>query len=109
AVSALGSGVALLGAATIAAAAFLLGAGMAPYSAFTVMVLGFAGALFDSVLGATAQRQYRCKACGEQVETPNHCGGLARVTGPAWARLDNDGVNFISNATAAVAAWLVAN
>lgn len=109
AVSALGTGVALLGAATIAVAAFLLDAGMARYSAFTVMVLGFAGALFDSVLGATAQRQYRCTMCGEQVETPNHCGSLARPTGPAWARLDNDAVNFIANATAAIGAWFVAN
>lgn len=108
AVSMLGFGVALLGAITISASAWAMGGGFGAGDAFNVAILGFAGAALDSVLGATLQKQYLCSVCRQQVEVSNHCGAPARVVGPRWARLDNDGVNFAANALSAAGAWFVA-
>lgn len=70
-------------------------------------VSGLAGALFDSVLGATVQAIYRCDGCGVETERKRHrCGQVTRqVRGLRW--LDNDWVNFLASvAGAAVAASL---
>lgn len=109
AISGLGSLVAWLGAATIAASAYVGHAGAGRVLAVAVAIVtgaGFLGALADSALGAVAQRQYVCRHCGEQVETKLHCDAPARVVGPRWAALDNDSVNLIANGLAAVLAWV---
>lgn len=69
-----------------------------------VTVAGFAGALFDSVLGATVQVVYRCPICGTLTEQPIHHADVpARpIRGYIWAT--NDTVNAVSTLTAALLA-----
>jgi uncharacterized protein (TIGR00297 family) len=70
---------------------------------------GLAGALADSLLGATLQAGYHCVRCDKPTEKRRHgCGTVTRRTsGLSW--LDNDGVNFLASAVgAAVAALLMA-
>lgn len=72
-------------------------------------VSGTAGALFDSLLGATVQAMYRCDQCGVETERVQHtCGARTRLI-RGWRWLNNDGVNFIASAAgAAVAAAMAA-
>lgn len=72
-------------------------------------ISGLAGALFDSVLGATVQAIYHCDACGKETERLIHrCGQKTRSL-RGWPWLNNDGVNFgASLAGAVVAAGLAA-
>jgi uncharacterized membrane protein len=107
AVSALGFGATVAGAAliglvgAIAPAAFSTTA----LSAFIVAVVGgTAGALVDSIVGATLQARFRCEACARDTEgAVHHCGARTVHTGGLrW--LGNDAVNL----TATLAGALVA-
>ncbi|HEX2572848.1 MAG TPA: DUF92 domain-containing protein [Polyangia bacterium] len=72
-------------------------AGAARASVIGIVTLGgVAGALADSLLGATVQERRECQACGAKTEQITHrCGGATRrVAGVA--RLDNDMVNLLS-------------
>ena len=62
-----------------------------------VMIGGIAGALIDSILGATLQSRRWCDACSRETERVVHdCGAQTRAyRGLSW--LDNDVVNFLSN------------
>jgi len=66
--------------------------------------LGFAGALVDSILGATVQARYRCSRCRAQTENRDHCGGrTVRQRG----YLSNAGVNLVcSLGVATLAYWI---
>lgn len=70
-----------------------------PGSYFTIIfasiVSGLGGALFDSILGATLQRQGYCKVCLRETERLKHCGETTvRVSGlPGF---DNNIVNFVA-------------
>jgi uncharacterized membrane protein len=56
----------------------------------------------DSLLGATLQARYRCALCGATGEHPVCCGAPARrVRG--IRTVDNNAVNAISTALAAIA------
>jgi uncharacterized protein (TIGR00297 family) len=71
-------------------------------------LVGFGGMVLDSVLGAAAQGRFRCPRCAEFSEWPRHrCGAITiHEGGLSW--LDNDGVNLVSSAAAALtaaAAW----
>jgi uncharacterized protein (TIGR00297 family) len=72
---------------------------------------GFAGSLFDSLLGATIQGIYYCDRCAKETESPIHrCGRPTRpLRGHAW--LNNDVVNFtaslVGGLVAASLAWLL--
>jgi uncharacterized protein (TIGR00297 family) len=70
-------------------------------------IAGFAGSVFDSILGATLQAVYYCDICGQETELSVHrCGQPARPL-RGWPWLSNDWVNFgASLAGAAVAASL---
>lgn len=72
--------------------------------AATITFAGAAGALFDSLLGATVQAAYRCPRCGQPTERRVHRCGQATVLVRGWRWLDNDAVNFV----AALAGALVA-
>jgi len=58
---------------------------------------GLAGALFDSLLGATVQGIYFCDRCRKETERPVHrCGAQTRRL-RGWTWLNNDWVNFLSS------------
>lgn len=105
-----GSGAALLGAGLIAslAALFRWHAGEAANLAWAIAsvgtLAGFAGALADSLLGATLQGIYYCDTCGKETERRLHrCGSTARRL-RGWSWLNNDWVNLISTLVSALAA-----
>ena len=97
AVSPLGLGASLLGAAAIAAlCAIGWGWGYGTRMFFGVTAAGFIAALLDSVLGSAAQAKYRCGVCGALTEKKQHCG--ADTVLERGARfVTNDVVNFCNN------------
>ena len=98
-----GSAAMLAGAVAIAAAARSLGVASAVAA---VAAGGVAGAMTDSIAGATAQERRRCLACGAATEQdPHQCGGATRIE-RGVAGIGNDLVNLVATITgAAVAAW----
>lgn len=101
AVSPLGTAGAVLGAAAIglwmaAFAWFASSAGEALPLLAAGIAGGTAGALADSLLGATVQRMRRCRACGMEVERSVHC---RMPTEPirGWRWMNNDAVNAASS------------
>ena len=74
---------------------------------FGAAIAGFAGALLDSVLGATIQASHRCSVCGVITEKSHHCNKPAKLI-KGVRPIDNDAVNFLSNFIAVVLlAWLI--
>jgi uncharacterized membrane protein len=72
-----------------------------------VFVGGFAGSLFDSLLGATCQSRRWCAVCALETERGvHHCGSVTSAhRGLPW--IDNDVVNFLSNACGGLLAALL--
>ena len=106
-------GVSLIGTlATFAGAAFVAllarALGWTPRVATAVVVGGIAGAMVDSVIGATIQARRWCDACEQETERLTHdCGTeTRRLRGLSW--FDNDVVNFVSNAAGGILAALLA-
>jgi uncharacterized protein (TIGR00297 family) len=104
-ISGVGTLASLSGAAFIAlwAVAF----GWPPRVARFVFLGGIVGSLVDSLLGATLQARRWCDACATETERQiHHCGATTTPRrGLAW--LDNDIVNFLSNAAGGVLAALL--
>lgn len=105
-VSLIGTFAALVGAGFVAVIARLLG--WTPKLAVGVALGGIVGAMVDSLIGALAQSRRWCEACEEETERLTHdCGAeTRRLRGFVW--LDNDLVNFLSNAAGGVLAALLA-
>lgn len=103
-VTALGIAATAGGALCVAAVAAL--ASVAPF--WSVAAGGFAGAVLDSVLGASLQAVRWCSACACECETIRHaCGAKTTLRrGASW--LENDGVNFAATLFGAVAASVAA-
>ena len=114
AVSAKGTFGALLGAAVIALAAasgtamdwWLPDRSVVAVLA-AVTVAGFAGALTDSLLGATVQAQYWCPRCRAPTEQPVHHCGIHATLIRGVPFVTNDVVNALSIAAAAALAWFM--
>ena len=73
-----------------------------------VTVAGSAGALVDTVAGATVQDRRWCDACGLATERAVHDCGLATRHVGGITRVDNDVVNLIATVTGALVGWLLA-
>ena len=102
-VSSVAGGLAIGAAASVFAPAMRTIGWIAAYG-----VIGFVGAAFDSLLGATLQGAWRCDRCGAPCEASVHrCGAAAHiVTGASW--LDNDGVNALATAAGAALGFAAA-
>ncbi|NOT09725.1 MAG: DUF92 domain-containing protein [Gemmatimonadales bacterium] len=101
AISAFGTVGALAGSTLVGGAATLAGAQDLRFF-LSGVGLGFGGMLLDSWLGARWQGRFECPACGTATERRIHrCGALTRHSW-GWRWLDNDGVNAISTAVAAL-------
>ncbi len=109
AVSPLGTLAAAAGSALVASVAVIVGSqGWAPEigmpagrAILMIAAAGLAGALIDSLLGATIQAQYVCPTCQKETEKhPLHTCGTptVRVRGLPW--LNNDAVNFLCTLSA---------
>jgi uncharacterized protein (TIGR00297 family) len=100
---------AALGGTLIGTMAALLAPGPGTKLLVPIAVGGLAGALFDSVLGATIQGMYECTE--EQLETeqhPRHNCGARTVHIRGWRWLNNDVVNLVSSLLGALTASLLA-
>jgi uncharacterized protein (TIGR00297 family) len=104
-ITALGLAATVAGAVVVAAVAAK--AGLAPLGA--VAAGGIAGALADSVLGASLQALRWCPACACECETRRHDCGTATVLrrGATW--LGNDGVNLAATFAGATIAGIASN
>jgi uncharacterized protein (TIGR00297 family) len=107
-VTLIGSLAAIGGAAFIALATPWMLHPPAPNALIAVLVGGVAGALGDSLLGATAQSRRWCAPCEAWTERRVHlCGYRTRhAAGLAW--LDNDAVNLAATVIGALSAMAVA-
>lgn len=99
--------------ASLAGAAFLAGLGGALLGGHALAAGawagGVAGALVDSLLGATVQAVYRCPACSLETEQhPRHRCGAATQQVRGWRWMNNDTVNLLATVTGALVAitWM---
>ncbi len=72
-----------------------------------IIITGFTGSLFDSLVGGLLQARYRCFGCGRLVEVRNHCGKPTQyLSGIRY--INNDVVNILATIYGAVLAYFLA-
>jgi uncharacterized protein (TIGR00297 family) len=102
-------GISIVGTAAGAGGALFIGAAVAgwPVPFIAVAVGGIAGALADSLLGATVQARRWCEQCGKPTEQRVHtCGTPTRHSG-GLVGFDNDAVNAVCSGVGALVALLL--
>lgn len=106
AVSLVGSAAAIAGALLIAGLGFYLREGNSLTGFIWIVTLaGFVGAMIDSLLGASVQAIYYCpKHKKETEQSPMHYCGTKTEYLRGWQWMNNDWVNFLSSAGAALLA-----
>lgn len=105
-VTVMGTAGGVVGAAAMGAMGWILGYGAIVAAA--AFVAGVVGMLADSLLGATAQAVYYCKACSRESESRVHRCGQPGQPVRGWRWIDNDTVNFAGTAAgglSAIALW----
>jgi uncharacterized membrane protein len=97
--------------AEIAGAAFVaMVAALVSIAAFVpVAIGGFAGALVDSILGASVQALRHCPVCARDCETGSHACGSPTTLRRGLAWFGNDLVNFAATLTGALVAGMLAS
>ncbi len=108
AVSPYGELASIVGAVVVSSVAWILT--MASWNVLgsfvVVMIAGFMGSTFDSLLGATLQAIYRCPLCGALTERRTHCSirteHLSRIR-----LLDNNLVNLFATAFGGLSATVL--
>ncbi len=60
----------------------------------SILIGGVSASMFDSLMGATLQSQYRCDICSKVTESPFHCGKRG-VLISGYPAVRNDLVNFL--------------
>lgn len=103
--------VSLAGTLAMAAGAGFIGtvaalAGFGKEVLVPVLLGGIAGAVADTVLGATVQERRWCARCGAMTERRRHDCGTITDPRRGWRGVDNDVVNLTSCAAGAVVALL---
>ncbi len=104
AVSIPGTGAAVLGAASVAGAAWMVGGGMGGVPVGQILVAGLVGMGIDSLTGATLQARFRDPDTGDERERPVPPNAIL-VRG--WQGIDNDVVNVICTGAGAITALLL--
>lgn len=107
-VSALGFGGAILASLVIGLMGLLLGIVRDPLLVIPVCIAGgLAGAIFDSLLGASFQRKGYCTVCMKPTESLHHCGEPTKKTGGV-SFIENNVVNLLATAAGSGAALAAA-
>jgi len=104
----LGTTASLVGAAMIAASGWVVAdPGQMNCRIFAAIILaGLAASLFDSLLGATVQAQFKCPQCHKLTEKTTHCNGVKTIHASGWAWVDNDLVNLLAAVFGVGVLWL---
>ncbi len=105
AVSSLGTIAALFGSIFICLLSYLYW-DLSIYITVLLVIVGFAGNLMDTILGATVQVSFKCKVCNVETEKTIHCD-LRTLHHKGYQTINNDLVNFLSILFSAILAGLI--